>query len=130
MDNHEIELQEEIYFEGTTMLPSVIFMKEGSMRIEGRIVPDNVVTFFAPLHQWVKNLKCSKVIFDVDIEYMNTNASAQLYLLLKGLNDNSIAKHIIVFWHYEEDDEEHYETGQLMAEKLDRIKFFYKSYVR
>jgi hypothetical protein len=130
MDNHEVELQEDIYLEGTDLLPSVIFMKEGSMRIEGRIVPDNVASFFAPLHQWVKNLRCSKVVFDVDIEYMNTNATAQLYHLLKALQDNQIVQHTIVFWHYEEEDEEHVETGRIMAEKLKCIKFFFKSYVR
>ena len=130
MDNHEIELQEDIYYEGTNLLPSVIFMKEGSMRIEGRIVPDDVAAFFAPLHKWVKNLRCSKVIFDVDIEYMNTNSSAQLYHLLKALEDNLVVQHIMVFWHYEEEDEELIETGKIMSEKLRRIKFFYKSYVK
>lgn len=130
MKNRETSLQEEIYLEGTNMLPSVIFLREGSMRIEGRIIPDNIISFFAPLHNWVRNLRCSKVIFDVDIEYMNTNASKELFLLLKALNDNLIIRNIIVFWHYEDEDDEHYETGRAIAEKLKRINFFYKSYVK
>ena len=130
MKNRETSLEEEIYLEGTNFLPSVTFLREGSMRIEGRIVPENCVSFFAPLHQWVKNLKCSKVIFDVDIEYMDTDASLQLFLLLKNLNDNLTIKNIIVFWYHEEEDMEHIETGKVLSEKLKRIKFFYKSYVR
>jgi hypothetical protein len=123
-------MEEEIYLEGTNLLPSVIFLREGSMKIEGRIVPDHVISFFEPLIKWVSDLKCSKVIFDVDIEYMNSAASRQLFQLLKALEDNAHILNIIVFWHYEEEDEEHYETGQILASKMRRIRFFYKSYVR
>ena len=123
-------MEEDIYIEGTNLLPAVIFLKEGSMKIEGRIVPDHVNSFFEPLMNWVSNLRCTKVIFDIDIEYMNTSASRQLFQLLKTLEDNARILNIIVFWHYEEEDEEHYETGQILASKMRRIRFFYKSYVR
>jgi hypothetical protein len=123
-------MEEDIYIEGTNLLPAVIFLKEGSMKIEGRIVPDHVNSFFEPLMNWVSNLRCTKVIFDIDIEYMNTSASRQLFQLLKTLEDNAHILNIIVFWHYEEEDEEHYETGQILASKMRRIRFFYKSYVR
>ena len=130
MINRETSLQEEIYLDGTNLLPSVTFLREGSMRIEGRIIPDNVIPFFNPLIDWVKNLKSSKVIFDIDIEYMNSNASAQLFQLLKTLNENQSVSSIIVFWHYEEEDQVYLETGKLMAEQLKRIRFFFKSYVK
>ena len=61
---------------------------------------------------------------------MDTDASLQLFLLLKNLNDNLTIKNIIVFWYHEEEDMEHIETGKVLSEKLKRIKFFYKSYVR
>ena len=130
MKNLETGLQQEIFLEGTNTLPSVIFMREGSMSIEGRIIPDDVNSFFTPLIQWVKDLRCNKVILDIDIDYMSSNASSQLFRLLKALNDNIIVQNIIVFWHYEEEDDEHLDTGKIMAEKLNRIKFFYKSYVK
>jgi hypothetical protein len=123
-------MEEEIYLEGTNLLPSVIFLKEGSMKIEGRIVPDHVTSFFDPLIKWVTGLRCTKVIFDIDIEYMNTSASRHLFQLLKALEDNARILHILVFWYYEEEDEEHYETGQILASKMRRIRFLYKSYVR
>ncbi len=123
-------MEEEIYIESTNLLPAVTFMKEGSMKIEGRIVPDHLTSFFAPLMTWSRNLRCSKVIFDIDIEYMNTSASRLLFQLLKVLEDNTYLSHIHVFWHFEEEDEEHLETGKVLAEKLKRIHFFYKSYVK
>jgi len=130
MNYHEPSLQEDIFLEGTDLLPSVTFMREVSLRIEGRIIPGTTDAFFRPLITWIRNLSCNKVILDVDIEYMNSDASVHLYKMLKTLNDNLVVQHIIVFWHYECDDEEHYEMGKIMAEKLDRIKFFYKSYVK
>jgi hypothetical protein len=123
-------MEEEIYIEGTNLLPSVTFLREGSMKIEGRIVPDHLTSFFTPLMTWARNLQCSKVVFDIDLEYMNTSASRLLFQLLKSLEENPNLSHIHVFWHYEEEDEEHFETGKILAEKLSRIHFFYKSYVR
>jgi hypothetical protein len=34
-----------------------------------------------------------------------------------------------VIWQYDEDDEEHYETGQIFEEQLQRISFQYKECV-
>ncbi len=130
MKNLETSLQEELYLEGTDLLPSVTFLREGSMRIEGKIISNDINSFFAPLHNWIKDLRSNKVIFDVDVEYLNSRASVQLFKLLKTLNDNLIIQHICVFWHYEEEDDEHFEKGKIMDEKLNRIKFFYKSCVR
>ncbi len=129
MNNSQI-VEEEIYIEGTNLLPTVIFLQEGSMKIEGRIVPDHLTSFFAPLITWVRNLRCSKVVFDIDIEYMNTSASRLLFQLLQALEDNKNLSHIHVFWHYEEEDEEHLETGKILSEKLSRVHFFYKSFVK
>jgi len=53
----------------------------------------------------------------------------QLYLLLKSLAENSLIEELAVIWHYEEDDEDHLETGQVYEEKLSKIKFKYLSYV-
>lgn len=132
MKNRETSLEEEIYLEGTDLLPSVTFLREGSMRIEGKLIPDDVGTFFAPLNEWVSNLRCNKVIFDVDVEYMNSKASVHLFNMLKILNNNPVIQYICVFWHYETEDYEHLEKGKLMDAKLERIKFFYKNknYVR
>lgn len=130
MKNYETSLQEEIYLEGTDTLPSVTFLREGSMRIEGKIISDTIHAFFIPLHDWIKNLKCNKVIFDIDLDFINSNALIQLYNLLKTLNDNLTVQHICVFWHYEEGDDEQIDRGKIMEGKLKRIKFFYKSYTR
>ena len=121
---------EDIFLDGTDMLPSVTFMREGSLRIEGRIIPGTTEVFFRPLIDWIRKLTCNKVILDVDIEYLSSDACIHLYKLLRTLNDNLVIQHIITFWHYELNDEEHYELGKIMAEKLDRIKFFFKGHAK
>jgi hypothetical protein len=125
----EINLLEDLVIDSTKLLPSVIFKSSGILIIEGKVVPDHVNAFFEPLQEWVENLVCKNVLFDIDIEYISNNASPQLFKLLKTLNDSELVENITVHWHYEIEDEEHYEKGVIFSEKLNRIKFHYLNYV-
>lgn len=49
----------------------------------------------------------------------------QMFVMLKILDENSKIKNLEVIWYFEEDDEDHYETGQFFEEKLERTKFIY-----
>ncbi len=111
--------------EGTSSSPLVLFTPEGKLKMEGKIISDNPLPFFEVLNEWVARLDCPGVVFDISIEYMNTSASMQLFKLLKQLEENCLIEELNVNWHYEEDDENHYETGQLFEEKLYRTKFNY-----
>jgi len=122
--------KEELHFKGSNILPTVIFNKEGALKIEGKIIPDNISSFFTPLRKWINDLTCSKVIFEINIEYMNTNASRELFHLLRALDENPAIQDIVVLWHYEEEDEEYYETGRSLATRFEKIKFNYISYVK
>ncbi len=121
--------QGNLHIEGTNSSPTILFTKEGKLRIEGRLIPDNANTLFDVLINWVSNLNSTRVVFDINIEYMNTSASLQLFTLLMKLEENCLIKDLTVKWHYEEDDEDHYETGQIFEEKLYRTKFQYLSFV-
>ena len=81
------------------------------------------------LYNWVADLEIHSVVFDINIEYMNTSASMQMFKLLKQLEENCMINDVVVNWYYEEDDEDHYETGLLFEEKLSRMKFNYCSFV-
>jgi hypothetical protein len=125
----EINLQEDLIINNTKLLPSVIFRSSGILMMEGKVIPDHVNDFFLPLKEWIINFQCKNVLFDIDIEYITNNASSQLFNLLKLLNDSNLIENITVNWHYEIEDEEHYEKGVIFSEKLKRIKFHYLSYV-
>lgn len=118
-----------LQLEATKSSPSVSFNTSGELRIEGKAIPDNAIPFFEPLSMWIDNLNSERVVFDINLEYMNTSASMQLFGLLQKLEQNCSIFEITVNWHYEEDDEDHYETGLMFEERLNRIKFSFFSFV-
>ncbi len=124
-----MDTKQNLNIEGTSSLPAVSFTTEGRLKIEGKIIPDNALPFFQVLYNWVADLEIRSVVFDINIEYMNTSASMQMFKLLKQLEENCMIKDLVVNWYYEEDDEDHYETGLLFEEKLSRMKFNYCSFV-
>ncbi len=118
---------ENLVIEGTMSSPRVVFNHDGNLLIEGRSLPDNAVKAFEPLFSWMNSFRTEKVKFSIDLEYLNTSSSMQLFRLLRILEENCDIKEIEVIWHYDEDDEEHYETGQIFAEQLNRTNFHYQS---
>lgn len=120
---------ENLQLEATKSSPAVLFETSGRLKIEGKAIPDNAITFFEPLYMWIENLNSETVVFDIHLEYMNTSATMQLFGLLRKLEENCSILEISVNWHYEEDDEDHYETGLMFKERLNRVKFSYLSFV-
>lgn len=114
-----------LYIEATKSAPEIDFNINGHLRIEGRAMPDNAARIFEPLFAWVEKLTASEVVFDIKMDYLNTSSSMQLFALLRKLEENCIIEELTVNWHYEADDEDHYDTGLFYEEKLYRTKFNY-----
>ena len=118
-----------LQLEASKTSPSIVFDNSGKLKIEGKAIPDNAIILFEPLFMWIEGLNAEEVEFDINLEYMNTSASMQLFGLLRKLDENCSIFNINVNWHYEEDDEDHYETGLMFEERLNRINFNYYSFV-
>jgi hypothetical protein len=118
---------ENLEIAGTMSSPRVMFINDGNLLIEGRSIPDNAIKAFEPMFNWIDSFTSEKVRFAIKLEYLNTSSSMQLFGLLKILEDNFEIKEIEVIWHYDEDDEEHFETGQIFSEQLQRTHFIYQS---
>ena len=116
---------ENLVIEGTKNMPRINFETNGRLYISGIIIPDNAVPFFETLTHWTNELCNVDVVFDVEVEYMNTSATMQLFGLLRSMEENINIRSLTVNWHYEEDDEDHFDTGQFFEEKLDKAKFKY-----
>jgi hypothetical protein len=116
---------ENLIIKGNQTSPTVTFSIDGKLKIQGRIITDNPVTSFKPLFDWIAELKCKKVLFDIEIDYMNTSASMQLFSILELLESKKEIETLKVNWYYEEDDEDHLETGHIFEQKLDRTEFTY-----
>ena len=123
-----MEAMERLVIKKTPSTPEAIFEVDGNLTLNGRIITDNATLLFQPMMDWINKLECQKVIFNINLEYLNTSASMQLYQMLKNLADNCMVEELSVIWHYEEDDEDHLETGQVYEERLKRIKFRYLKY--
>ena len=114
-----------LVIKSTNVSPSVVFQSNGRLKIEGKIITENAVITFEPIFNWLKNIKKKSIHFDIILEYINTSASMQLYALLNLLDDDDAIEEINVNWFYEEDDEEHLETGELFQERLEKTHFNY-----
>jgi hypothetical protein len=117
-----------ISLEPTTSTPAVRFSTDGRLLIEGRSLPENVTKFYCPLIEWAKKLKSEVVKMDLNLEYLNSASSKNLLEMLKALDDNNSIKVFIINWHYESDDEDALESGQIFEDLLLKAEFRYHEY--
>lgn len=114
--------------EPTTSTPAVRFTTDGRLLIEGRSLPEDVTRFYEPLITWVKQLNIEVVRMDLNLEYLNSASSKKVLDILRAIDRNSIIKVFIVNWHYEADDEDALESGQIFEDLLDKAEFRYHEY--
>ena len=117
-----------ILFEPTTSTPAINFRADGRLLMEGRSLPENVLKFYLPLIEWANQLTAQVVKFDINLEYINSASSKKILELLKVLDANNHIKELIVNWHYEHDDEDALENGQIFEDLLRRADFRYHEY--
>lgn len=117
-----------INLEPTTSTPAVRFSSDGRLLMEGRSLPEDVNRFYNPLIAWVKVLTTEVVKIDLNLEYLNSASSKKVLELLRVLDNNEAIKELIVNWHYEADDEDALESGQIFEDFLIKAEFRYHEY--
>ncbi len=123
---------EVIKIKGTDDTPNVILDADSNIiEFSGRSLPEDVVTFYAPVIQWIEEYAKSPnsktdVIFR--LEYFNTASSKVLLdILLKFEDILNNGNEVVVQWYYQEDDEDMQEAGEEYSEIVD-IPFEMHSY--
>ncbi len=123
---------EVIKIKGTDDTPNVILDAESNIiEFSGRSLPEDVVTFYAPVIQWIEEYTKSpnsktEVIFR--LEYFNTASSKILLdILLKFEDIHNNGNEVVVQWYFQEDDEDMEEAGEEYSEIVD-IPFEMHSY--
>ncbi|NLF41895.1 MAG: DUF1987 domain-containing protein [Bacteroidales bacterium] len=113
-----------IKIKGTDDTPNVILDAENNIiEFSGRSLPEDVVTFYAPVIQWIEEYSKSpnsktNIIFR--LEYFNTASSKILLdILLKFEDILNDGHEVVVSWHYQEDDEDMLEAGEEYSEIVD-----------
>ena len=118
-----------ISIEASKFLPAIDFRCDGQLKINGRIIPDHVTDFFLPLKEWIEQLTVNSVRFEINVEYINSCGLCEIMNLFHALSENKNIAEVTAVWYYEEEDEEHYEKGMILAERFEDIKFEYISYL-
>jgi hypothetical protein len=119
---------EPINIVGTSHLPEIEFKTDGTLRMEGRSIPEDVLKLFNPLLDFVLKLEGVDVTFKVKLEYFNTATSKKLMELFKTIDGNNKIGKIIIDWHFEEGDEDSVEMAEIYADSLLHSEFRYHEY--
>ena len=108
--------------------PRVEFYPTGKLLLEGRSMPENVFALFNPLLDFAEHIEVEKVDFDINLEYFNTSTSKKVLQLLQALDENKKIRELNVVWHYESDDEDSHEMGEIYEECLEHTNFYYTAH--
>ncbi len=115
---------EKLVIEGTEDTPKIVFdPDQGLYEISGRSLPEDVVSFYAPVLEWLDQLEANPVQgleFTFKLEYFNTASSKLILDILLKLDDiHSSGAGMSVKWYYFEMDEDLMEAGEEYSELVE-----------
>lgn len=92
--------------------PRVSFKPNGELLIEGHSLPENPARFYRPLQDWIKTCRTESITLDIRLIYLNMSSAKELRLIFRFLQENPYIKSVRINWHYEEGDDDCYDTGR------------------
>ena len=119
---------QDIFIEATSSTPQVSFDQSGRLMMKGRSLILNVKEFYGPLVEWISTLNVPAVRFTIDFDYFNSSSSKVILEMLKLIDSNNNVRDFDVFWHFEKDDEDILDIGQIFEERLRKARFCFKEY--
>ena len=103
-------------------------LDNGIIEIKGRSMPENVLIFFEPIFDWIKEYIKDPAEFtkiDLFLAYTNSCSIKHISDMLRLLDSSYKEGHDMkIFWTYEQNDEEAKEAGHELESLLD-IPFEY-----
>ncbi len=97
-----------LYVKGNSKTPEIDF-KKGVLKISGRSIPEDALSFYQPVIKWLENYitqpeKLTEVF--ISIEYINSGSNRFLYNIVKILEKCYLdSNEVAISWYYEEDDD-------------------------
>ncbi len=119
---------EVIHLKPTKSSPEIVVYSDGNIKMTGRLINDKFYDLFLPIFIWANGATCENIRMEIMLEYVNTNGALYIVELIRRMESNKLIRDIEIIWHFEEDDEAHYELGMVIEEKLTRSKFKLLSY--
>lgn len=107
-----------------------IHLEKGLIRIEGRLMPENILIFFKPIDKWINKYLKHPADFtkiDFQLSYINSCASKHISDMLEKFNVKFLeGNDMKVSWTYEDNDDSALETGKDLESLVD-MPFEYKT---
>jgi hypothetical protein len=103
---------EPIIINATENSPKVICTAEGTISIIGKSISEDPIAFYKPILDWITEVKAENLEISIQLEYLNTSSSKQIFDLLLHAKENIWKKTIIVKWYYDMNDEDELELGK------------------
>ena len=115
---------ETLIINGTDDTPKVVLDQENNVfEISGRSLPEDVVSFFQPVIDWLDELEKNPLDnfeFDIKLEYFNTASSKQILDIFLILDEIFLkGDSVKVNWYYSELDEDLGEAGEEYSELVE-----------
>ena len=115
---------EELRIEGTEDSPRIILdLNENILEISGRSLPEDVNTFYEPVLSWIEEYSKSpfpSTIFNFKLTYFNTASSKVILDILTHFEEMiEEGHHVLVRWHFPDEDEDMQEAGEEYADMVD-----------
>lgn len=108
--------------------PAVYLDKSnGIFEISGRSLPEDTVSFYAPVFDWIKTYAHApnpSTDFTFKLDYFNTSSSKIILDMISLLREIAGAR---IVWYSREDDEEVYDAGEEFSEQVS-IPFEFRQY--
>jgi hypothetical protein len=117
-------LMQPLDIKATNDTPRVIFDPDNDIfEITGRSLPEDVVTFYQPVLDWLDDYAShpkKKTEFIFKYIYFNTATSKLVQDILFKLEFLKESGHSVnILWYYEQDDEDMYDLGLEFKENID-----------
>ncbi len=105
-------------------------MAEGKLTFSGCSIINDPKTFFNPILRWVEDYSKNppkETLVDVKFEYIDSASVKSFFEILKELSHATRFKKLSVNWHYDLDDPEILELGEIIQNKLN-VEFNFLEY--
>lgn len=119
---------ENLLIEKTKSTPEINFnIASGLLQIKGESFPENVVKFYTPVIDWIKNYistETKEIILEFEIVYFNSSTS-KVFMTIFDLLDQEVGngKNIKVKWICNSENETAIECGEEFKEDIELLPF-------
>jgi hypothetical protein len=114
-----------ILISATEDTPKIIGSNDGKISIIGKSIIEDPIAFYKPIHDWISQIKAENIEICIQLEYLNTSSSKQVFNLLKLAKENPWKKTILVKWFYDMNDDDELELGKEFESLLELPFEFY-----